>query len=56
MADRIGVAVVGTGFMGAVHALAFSQAPVIFATALGARLAVVADVDAFITFAETFLR
>ncbi len=45
MADSIGVGVIGTGIMGAAHAMAFQSAPTIFETALKARLEVVADVN-----------
>ncbi len=45
MPQSIGVGVVGTGIMGAAHAMAFRSAPTIFGTALGARLEVVADVN-----------
>ncbi|MGH6893939.1 MAG: Gfo/Idh/MocA family protein [Dongiaceae bacterium] len=45
MADSIGVGVVGTGIMGAAHAMAFQSAPTIFETALKARLETVADVN-----------
>lgn len=45
MTDTIGVGVIGTGFMGAAHAMAFQTAPTIFETALGARLEVIGDVN-----------
>jgi predicted dehydrogenase len=45
MTDTIGVGVVGTGFMGAAHAMAFRSAPTIFETALDARLEVIGDVN-----------
>ena len=45
MPQSIGIGVVGTGIMGAAHAMAFRSAPTIFETALGAALEVVADVN-----------
>ena len=45
MTDTIGVGVIGTGFMGAAHAMAFKSAPTIFETALDTRLAVIGDVN-----------
>ncbi len=45
MTDTIGVGVIGTGIMGASHAMAFLSAPTIFETALGARLEVIGDVN-----------
>lgn len=45
MENTIGVGVVGTGIMGSAHAMAFRSAPIIFETALNARLEVVADVN-----------
>ncbi len=42
---EIGVGVIGTGFMGACHALAFAAVGPLFAPALRPRLEVVADVD-----------
>ena len=45
MANSIGIGVVGTGIMGAAHAMAFRSAPTIFETALTASLEVVADVN-----------
>src|SRR5688572_25755395 len=45
MTDSIGVGIVGTGFMGAAHAMAFQTAPTIFETAIGARLEVIGDVN-----------
>src|SRR3546814_16413903 len=45
MPPRIGVGVVGTGFMGRCHALAFRTAPLLFPGLPAADLAVVADLD-----------
>jgi len=45
MAQSIGIGIVGTGIMGAAHAMAFKAAPTIFETALTASLEVVADVN-----------
>src|SRR5690349_14154300 len=45
MSQSIGIGVVGTGIMGAAHAMAFRSAPTIFETALGAHLEVVADIN-----------
>ena len=45
MPQSIGIGVVGTGIMGAAHAMAFRSAPTIFETALSANLEVVADVN-----------
>lgn len=45
MTSSIGVGVIGTGFMGECHALAFRNAPAVFRTKLGARLEVVADIN-----------
>ena len=45
MPQSIGIGIVGTGIMGAAHAMAFRSAPTIFGTALSARLEVVADVN-----------
>ena len=45
MTGTIGVGVIGTGIMGAAHAMAFLSAPTIFETALGARLEVIGDVN-----------
>ncbi|WP_119301093.1 Gfo/Idh/MocA family protein [Dongia deserti] len=45
MPQSIGIGVVGTGIMGAAHAMAFRSAPTIFETALSTRLEVVADVS-----------
>lgn len=45
MTRSIGVGIVGTGFMGQAHALAFQTAPVIFGTDLSVKLAAVADVN-----------
>ena len=45
MAEEIGVGIVGTGFMGAAHAMAFRSAPFVFDTALRPRLEVVADIN-----------
>src|SRR3712207_3398193 len=41
----IGIGLVGTGFMGAAHAMAFRTAPAVFETALKPRLAAVADIS-----------
>jgi predicted dehydrogenase len=41
---QLGIGLIGTGFMGACHALAFRAAPAVFETKLGARLELVADV------------
>lgn len=41
----LGIGVIGTGFMGACHALAFREAPAVFQTALATRLEMVADLD-----------
>ena len=46
MTREIGVGIIGTGFMGACHALAFRAAPAVFESRLGARLEMVADIDA----------
>ena len=46
MTTSIGVGLIGTGFMGECHALAFRAAPAVFRTKLGARLEAVADIDA----------
>ncbi|MGK9234951.1 Gfo/Idh/MocA family oxidoreductase [Inquilinus limosus] len=46
MTTSIGVGLIGTGFMGECHALAFRAAPAVFRTRLGARLEMVADIDA----------
>ena len=45
MASDIGVGIIGTGFMGAAHALAFRTAPVVFDTKLRPRLEVIADIN-----------
>jgi predicted dehydrogenase len=45
MPQSLGIGIVGTGIMGAAHAMAFRSAPTIFQTALGAHLEVVADVN-----------
>src|SRR5262245_54205489 len=45
MPQSLGIGIVGTGIMGAAHAMAFRSAPTIFQTALGAYLEVVADVN-----------
>jgi predicted dehydrogenase len=45
MPQSIGVGVVGTGIMGAAHAMAFRSAPTIFETTLSASLEAVADVN-----------
>ena len=45
MVDTIGIGVIGTGIMGASHAMAFQSAPTIFETAIGARLEVIGDVN-----------
>ena len=45
MPQSIGIGVVGTGIMGAAHAMAFRSAPTIFETALTAHLEMVADVN-----------
>jgi predicted dehydrogenase len=45
MPQSIGIGVVGTGTMGAAHAMAFKSAPTIFETALGAHLEMVADIN-----------
>ncbi|HET6621276.1 MAG TPA: Gfo/Idh/MocA family oxidoreductase [Dongiaceae bacterium] len=45
MPQTIGIGVVGTGIMGAAHAMAFRSAPTIFETALIPQLEVVADVN-----------
>ncbi|HSE74688.1 MAG TPA: Gfo/Idh/MocA family oxidoreductase [Dongiaceae bacterium] len=45
MPQSIGIGVVGTGIMGAAHAMAFRSAPTIFETALSPQLEVVADVN-----------
>lgn len=44
MPQSIGIGIVGTGTMGAAHAMAFRSAPTVFETTLAARLEVVADV------------
>jgi predicted dehydrogenase len=41
----IGVGIVGTGFMGGAHAMAFRTAPFVFDTRLRPRLEMVADID-----------
>lgn len=43
--DEIGVGIIGTGFMGECHALAFTAVAATFAPALRPRLQVVADID-----------
>src|SRR5918995_242201 len=43
MPQSLGIGVVGTGIMGAAHAMAFRSAPTIFETALSASLELVAD-------------
>src|SRR5262245_21906645 len=45
MARSIGIGVVGTGIMGAAHAMAFRSAPTIFETTLNVSLEAVADVN-----------
>lgn len=45
MASEIGVGIVGTGFMGGAHALAFRHAPFVFYTKLRPRLEIVADIN-----------
>ncbi|HEX6120633.1 MAG TPA: Gfo/Idh/MocA family oxidoreductase, partial [Dongiaceae bacterium] len=45
MSQSIGIGVVGTGIMGAAHAMAFRSAPTIFETALSPQLEIVADVN-----------
>lgn len=44
--DTIGVGLIGTGFMGKCHALAFGAVRAVFAPPLAPRLAVLCDVDA----------
>lgn len=43
--ETLGIGVIGTGIMGAAHAMAFQSAPTIFETAVGARLEVIGDVN-----------
>jgi predicted dehydrogenase len=45
MSKSIGVGIVGTGFMGGAHAMAFRTAPFVFDTALRPKLEVVADIN-----------
>jgi predicted dehydrogenase len=45
MTETIGVGIVGTGFMGAAHALAFRAAPFVFDTRLRPSLEIIADVS-----------
>ena len=45
MSRSIGIGIVGTGFMGQAHAMAFQSAPLIFGTELGVRLAAIADIN-----------
>jgi len=46
MSRAIGIGIVGTGFMGQAHAMAFQSAPLIFGTEIGARLVAIADINA----------
>jgi predicted dehydrogenase len=45
MSSTLGIGIVGTGFMGAAHAMAFRTAPHVFDTALMTRLEMVADIS-----------
>lgn len=45
MKRTLGVGIIGTGFMGACHALAFRAAPAVFDTPVDTRLEMVADID-----------
>ncbi len=46
MADRIGIGLIGSGFMGRAHALAFRSVGTVFALELKPELELIADVDA----------
>ncbi|WP_374384137.1 Gfo/Idh/MocA family protein [Dongia sp.] len=45
MSRSIGVGIVGTGFMGQAHAMAFQSAPLIFGTSVNVRLVAIADIN-----------